>query len=250
MDPNPYQAFRRAAASALARMSAALVEEALSLPAALADRTGRAVGARVISEVQRRTAAIKMLIDLPHHLADMLADSWRGPDARALTAREHLAISDGFGARAHSDLIRIVPGPGLSAIAAKAFENGNPAITLGNTIYLNPAAKWPVYDLTTGRDGESLALLMHEVMHVIQYRELGYARFLRRYGMDMATVKGDANEMYRYAKRNRSFKDEMIEGQAEMVGDYTTLRATKDPKLQPRRDDVRRRLKGSRFHGL
>ncbi len=204
----------------------------------------------MIDDVQRAAAAVVVLRQLPHHLADMLADSWRGPSARVLTANERLAIADVFGVRARPELLRIVDGAGQCAIAAAAFRNGNPAITVGNTIYLNPVSKWPVRDLAGDDTGDDLELLMHEVTHTIQYRELGFAVFLARYGSDMAAVRGDANEMYRYWRRSRPFDREMLEGQAEMVGNYTTLRHVRDPKLQPRQADLRRRLRGTGYHGL
>lgn len=56
--------------------------------------------------------------------------------------------------------------------------------------------------------------------------------------------------MYRYYKRGRRFDAEMLEGQAEMVGDYHGLRNSTDPKLQTRRIDLRRRLKGTGIYGL
>lgn len=90
---------------------------------------------------------------------------------------------------------------------------------------------------------------MHEVTHTIQYRELGHGVFLTRYAADMAAVRGDANEMYRYGNRRRPFAREMLEGQAGMVGNYTTLRRARDPKLATRRADLQRRLRGTDFHG-
>lgn len=53
-----------------------------------------------------------VLARLPHYLTDMLADSWRGPDARVLTAGERLAIADVFGVRGHPELLRVVDGAG------------------------------------------------------------------------------------------------------------------------------------------
>ena len=121
---------------------------------------------------------------------------------------------------------------------------------MGSTIYLNPTSKWPTRDLASDNSGDDLELLMHETTHTVQYRELGYAVFLAHYGSDMAAVRGDAREMYRYWNRHRPFGREMIEGQAEMVGNYTTLRRARDPKLQPRRADLQRRLEGTGYHGL
>jgi len=231
-------------------MEQSFVEQALALPGRIADQAGKAMGDRLTSELQHAKAAAEMLVRLPHHLADMLADSWRGRDARTLTARERLTVVDAFGYRARPELLRVVNGPGLSTIVRAAFGNGNPAITIGNTIYLNPASKWPERDLTRTRNGAGAVLLVHEVMHTIQYRELGYARFLARYGADMAAAKGNAREMYRYYKRNRNFDGEMLEGQAEMVGEYYRLKNSSDPTSRDPRDDLRRRLKGTGIYGL
>ncbi len=246
---DPLQEFRRAAAGVLARMERSFVQSALALPGYVFDKTADAARKTVVNEVQHRLDAAKMLAQLPHHLADMLADSWRGPGARALTARERLLVVDVYGQRARPDLLRIVNGPGLSEIPRMAFRNGNGAITIGNTTYLNPARKYPTRDLTLEK-GRGTELLVHEVMHTIQYRELGYARFLARYGNDMAAVKGNASEMYHYFKRRRTFSNEMLEGQAQMVGRYQELRDVPNPKLDPVRDDLRRRLKGTGLHGL
>lgn len=248
MISDPLEAFRRAAAATLARMEHAFVERALMLQGLL---VGEAVsGARrvVANNAQLALDAVQMLVRLPHHLADMLADSWRGPDARVLTVRERLAIADAYGYRARPDLLRIVNGPGLSSIPRAAFENGNPAITIGNTIYLRPASNWPKKDLMTKPEGA--ALLMHEVMHTIQYREMGYSRFAARYGADMTTVRGKANEMYKYGKRRRQFNAEMIEGQAETVSDYYALLHSTNPKLAVQRAALQRRLKGTGIYGL
>lgn len=250
MIPDPLDTFRRAAAGALARMERRFVEQALALPGMVVDKAAGAARDAVVGTAQQMLATMQLLVRLPHHLADMLADSWRGPDARVLTARERLTIADVYGYRARPDLLRIVNGPGLSSIPRAAFRNGNPAITIGNTIYLRPESKWPKHDLTTTRDGSGTELLMHEVMHTIQYRELGYQLFLSRYGVDMTTVRGNADEMYRYDKRRRSFDDEMIEGQAEIVGNYHRLRHSKDPKDAMKRADLQRRLKGTGIYGL
>ena len=48
----------------------------------------------------------------------------------------------------------------------------------------------------------------------------------------------------------RGFDAEMLEGQAEMVGDYHSLRSSADPAEQVGRADVRRRLKGTGIYGL
>lgn len=73
---------------------------------------------------------------------------------------------------------------------------------------------------------------------------------LTRYTRDMREVRGDANEMYRYWKRRRPFGDEMLEGQAEIVGNYTRLHNSRDPKLQARLNSLRRQLTGTGIDGL
>ena len=87
-------------------------------------------------------------------------------------------------------------------------------------------------------------------MHTIQYRELGYAQFLNRYSADMRVAKGNADEMYRYDKRRRSFNDETLEGQAAIVGDYYGLRNSTNPQAQTDRAELRRRLTGTGIYGF
>ena len=107
-----------------------------------------------------------------------------------------------------------------------------------------------VRDLTAARDGSGLELLIHETVHTIQYRELGYAQFLAHYALDMRQVHGDDDEMYRYWKRRRTFANEMLEGQAQIVGHYLRVRDSQDPRLQARLNSLRRRMAGSGFDGL
>ena len=248
MMPDPLESFRRAAAITLARMEQSFVERALTLPGMLVGEAVSGVRRAATNTAQMALNAVKMLVRLPHRLTDMLADSWRGPESRVLTPRERLASADAYGYRARPDLLRIVNGPGLSSIPLQAFINGNPAITIGNTIYLRPASKWPKNDLMSKHEGA--AMLIHEVMHTIQYREMGYSQFAVRYGADMTAVRGKAREMYKYDKRRRQFSVEMIEGQASMVSDYYTLLHPTNPKLALQRAALQRRLKGTGIYGL
>ena len=64
-----------------------------------------------------------------------------GPSARPLTQYETRLIVDAFGQRVPPHAGRIVPGPGLSYFVKMAFINGNPAIMIGNTIYLKKGAR-------------------------------------------------------------------------------------------------------------
>ena len=63
-------------------------------------------------------------------------------------------------------------------------------------------------------------------------------------------VHGDDGEMYRYWKRRRSFADETLEGQAEMLGNYSSVRDSRNPALTAKRNSLRRRLAGSGVDGL
>lgn len=56
--------------------------------------------------------------------------------------------------------------------------------------------------------------------------------------------------MYRDPKCGCRFDKEMLEEQAEMVGNYHALQNNADPRLQARRADLRRRLKGRGSYGL
>ncbi len=119
MIPDPLEAFRRATAATLARMEQAFVERALTLPGLLAGEVVNGARRAVTNTAQLALDAVQMLVRLPHHLADMLADSWRGPDARALTVRERLAIADAYGYRARPDLLRIVTDPAYRRFRAR-----------------------------------------------------------------------------------------------------------------------------------
>ncbi|WP_260597188.1 DUF4157 domain-containing protein [Sphingomonas endolithica] len=158
---------------------------------------------------------------LPHGTANVVADSYRGPFARALTPAEVKIVTWAFGKQPVApSQVRIVPGPGLQTVAAIAFLNGNPAITIGNTIYI----KQRVYRERGGSNlaatPEGVEMLLHEYTHVLQYGRLGFARFGARYAAEFKAAGGDANKMYDYKHRKKGFNDESIEGQAALVGDF------------------------------
>lgn len=103
----------------------------------------------------------------------------RGPNARELTSGEYGLLQDAFGSSIDLSNVRIVNGSGYNPDALTAFEiGGNPAITEGNTVYINPASKngIPLYysaDLSTSPDG--IRTLLHEFTHVFQYQQLGFS---------------------------------------------------------------------------
>ncbi|MDV3459268.1 DUF4157 domain-containing protein [Sphingomonas sp. HF-S4] len=203
---------------------------------------------RGIQELREAADAIgDKLRSLPHKAADALADSMRGDKARTLTPAERTAIAAAYGDRVDLDKVRIVDGPGDSPAAHAAFKiGGNPAITIGNTIYLDSAH----YSGDLGQPGAERALLIHEFSHVVQYKELGYGSFASKYANDLKEHDFDRNEVYRYDQRDTTYAQETIEGQAEMVGDYARLRGSTLPQDQATIRDLEQRLAGTGIYGL
>lgn len=195
-------------------------------------------GDLAIDMAKPRPSALDRLLDSPSPL-DRLTDGAQGlPAALArgetTAVRAHAAMTDGesrglrpgeaaavqrvFGESVDPARLRIVAGPGDSFIAAQAFRNGNPAITIGDTIYFRNAPT----DLSTSADG--LRTLAHEVNHVRQYQTYGTAGVFAR-------IAGDAlghgqNGAYAYYERDRAFTNETLEGQSQIVGDYARYRET------------------------
>jgi hypothetical protein len=199
---------------------------------------------------------IERLSTLPHEAADRLANSMRGPHARDITAGERAELEKIFGDSIDLDNVRIVRGPGTNPAALAAFENGNPAITIGDTVYV----RGDVYDRLGSdfsKSPEGLATLAHEFAHVRQYQQMGYGSFYARYASEYADAGGDASEMYDYQSRpNTTYATETIEGQAEMVGDYAELKAKKDSGVPLSAEekalmkDIEGRLKGTGIFGF
>ncbi len=117
-----------------------------------------------------------------------------GPSARPLTRDETRLIVDAFGQRVPPHVGRIVPSPGLSYFAEMAFMNGNPAIMIGNTIYLQKGSP----DVTTSDSG--IELLLHESTHVILCATLGIDVSGRRYASEWRALGYDADQLYAYRK--------------------------------------------------
>lgn len=142
----------------------------------------------------------------------------------------------------------IVRGPGLSAFARTAFWNGNPAITIANTIY--PAEA--IYDKVPGdmsRMEFGVELLLHEFTHVVQYATLGFARFGAKYSADLRAHGFNAEKVYAHEERALTFGQETLEGQAEMVGDYAAGRASSNAAKKTVADRVKPKLRGTGIYG-
>ena len=135
---------------------------------------------------------------------------------RPLTPAEIALARPVFGAAIDYARVRIVAGAGGNPIAAIAFANGNPAITLGRHIHYRGGV---AADLAAA-DIEARALLLHELTHVWQYRRLGILRFLLRYVREFVAVGCRAAAMYRYTPGATRFADARLEAQAQMIGDY------------------------------
>ena len=132
-------------------------------------------------------------------------------------------------------------GEGLSYIASCAFLNGNPAITLENTIYVKPGPKVPMSDFSRTPDG--CDTLLHESTHVIQYATLGFSLFYSVYAAELVTVRGDAKKMYDFRHRHTTWAQETLEGQAQTVGNYAEAsRRLDDPIFKERADEIVQRL--------
>ena len=219
-------------AIAASEVQAAATDEVRQLTATVAQRAERLRG---------------ILSRLPHNVAEGLLDQFRQPFAtRPLTGGERSNALKAFGTPA-LPLTRkamISNGFGLNPIALSAFLNGNPAITLGNTIYCKPTY-WKA-DFAASRTG--LPLFLHEFTHVIQWDRIGFGRFTSRYVREKKAC-GSADAMYDYAHRATDFGRETLEGQAQMVEDYTKvlLHAPGADRIAP---ELKRRLTGSRVYGL
>lgn len=127
-----------------------------------------------------------------------------------------------------------------------AFLNGDPAIT----IYIKPSQCRDVQggDLSILATG---AELLHEYTHVVQYDRLGFTAFGKRYAAEFRASGYDADRMYAFRSRGTNFDQEMIEGQAAIVGRYAEQIALDPSKRQQDLiEDIRRRLRGTGIYGL
>lgn len=176
-----------------------------------------------------------------HAAAHRFAETGRTEDARPLTPGEAKRVAAAFGGELPAQALRFVPGPGRSALAAMAFKKGNPAITVGRTVYLRPDR----YRADLATTAEDIELLVHECTHVVQYGRHGFVRFFARYGVDLCRCGFSPRRLYEFAKRDTVFATETLEGQAQMAGVLAWARETGAD-----RRDLERRMAGSRIFGL
>jgi len=209
---------------------------------------------------ERRERLAEKLDNVSTSAANAYADAMRGPYARDLTPGERQLLTVAFGEKIDLRNVRIVNGAGLNLDARGAFMlGGNPAITEGNTVYINPSAKTrsgaPVYSADLSKSSEGIETLLHEFTHVFQYQNLGFSKFFRTYAENERDygahgLSFDRDAVYNYEKRNLTFQDETLEGQSEMVGQYAQMLADKVPANNARRQAVEWRLRGTGIYGF
>lgn len=149
---------------------------------------------------------------------------------------------ESFGDRVDYDRVRIRMGAGHNPVAWMAGRNGNPAITLVNTIHLFEADLCADFSC-----GGNPLLFMHEMTHIWQYDALGAPRFFLRYGRDFAACGFRAKAMYQYEEGATRFEGARLEAQAEMVSHFSdALRKQDKARLARLKDN----LAGTGLYGL
>jgi hypothetical protein len=134
---------------------------------------------------------------------------------RNLTAGEIALTRAAFQDKIDYAKVKLSDGPGMHPFAHMAFAKGNPAITIGSTVYFKND-----YCPDFSAPGRNRQSFIHEMTHVWQYRALGMPAFFLRYGEDLLAVRGRPDDMYLYTAGVTLFGDAMIEQQAQMVCDY------------------------------
>jgi hypothetical protein len=163
--------------------------------------------------------------------------------SRKLTSGEIALAKAAFGNKIDYKKVKLSDGPGLEPLAHIAFAKGNPAITVGSTVYFK-RDYCPDFSAATMKGKRSF---IHEMTHVWQYAALGIPAFFVRYGKDLAKAKGKPGDMYRYAHGTDPFGKAMLEAQAEMVSDYSVaLWSANAANLAT----FAKNLKASGFYGL
>lgn len=221
---DPFEIVRRMFADELARQERRLVDNVLALPGAI-------IGQTIGSSIQPMIDGMTLLSRVSHGAANLILEQSRGPFARTLTPGEDRLVRETYGIRVRSADVRIIPGHGNSRIAFAAFLNGNPAITLGNNIFIRPGApRVNASDLSTNLAG--IDLLIHEYTHVIQYATLGFSAFGARYLRELQQHGGNADELYRYWKRDVAYENETLEAQAQMQGNLASASHNSAPEAR------------------
>ena len=161
---------------------------------------------------------------------------------RKLTEGEIALARKAFGDKIDYSKVDIVEGAALNIPAHLAFLNGNPAITMGSTIYFKKGYCDDFADPATKQYS-----YMHEMTHVWQWQKLGWTRFLLRYGREFLKVRGKAGDMYIYENDTKAFGESMLEAQANMVQHYSQALWAKN---ESKKGGVAKRLADSGLYGF
>jgi hypothetical protein len=161
---------------------------------------------------------------------------------RELTAGETALARAAFGDRIDYRRVKLSDGPGNHPFAHLAFARGNPAITIGSTVYFKVG-----FCPDFSAPGQNRRSFIHEMTHVWQYRTLGMPAFFARYGVEVAQVGGKPDDMYKYKAGTEKFAGAMLEAQASMVEDYSDALWRKDAGRKAR---LAKNLAGSGVYGL
>jgi hypothetical protein len=161
---------------------------------------------------------------------------------RVLTAGETALARGAHGDRIAYQSVRIVDGPGASFAAHIAFMRGNPAITLGSSIYYK---LW--YTADFAGPNTNAGSFIHEMTHVWQYAALGQGPFFARYTKELADAGGNPDKLYQYKAGEDLFTKATLEAQAQMVEDYSRALWGKNGR---RTAELAKNLAGSGVYGL
>jgi RHS repeat-associated protein len=96
---------------------------------------------------------------------------WGDPGRAISPCMQRFLASKGLGAPNLSK-VNFIRGTDGSRVAARAFANGNPAITVGNNVYVMPSA-WDRGDFNPGTSG-----FFEETIHSIQWAQSGKVDFV------------------------------------------------------------------------
>jgi len=165
-------------------------------------------------------------------------------ERRPLTDGEVAWARQAFADQIPYERITLINGAAGNPIAAMAVRNGNSAITLGRSIYFNPA--YYLRDFSVAKPA-ARGLLIHELTHVWQYRRLGMPLFFARYGREYAGCGFTAWRMYEYHAGSEAFAGARLEAQASMVGHYGEALAGGD---EARLRQLAANLKGTGFFNM
>jgi hypothetical protein len=142
-------------------------------------------------------------------------------NTRKLTQDEIRIGRQAFGDKIDLSNVRIVNGDGGNPVAAAAFAKGNPAITLGDTIYFRSDR----YSNDFSRNNDGQGVIAHELTHVWQWQTLGEGQFLAQYADETAyaVAAGTGPDGMYEVRSGVPFEHQTLEAQAMVVERFKQL---------------------------